>query len=164
MRQVLLISQVPDISGWVFMIAFDLCCTIGHSFEGWFEDSSSFEIQMKQGFISCPVCGDSKVRKILSPVSIKKKAVSGCGSGKPLSPEQSLEMLETIGKEIRAYVEKNFEDVGADFAKEALKMHYGVSDPRNIRGVSSESDDEMLKKEGITFFTIPVSKEPDSDL
>jgi hypothetical protein len=148
------------------MIAFDLCCSTGHSFEGWFEDSNSFEIQMHQGFISCPVCGDTDVRKILSPVAIRKKAASGAEYGgiEPLSIEQQIETLEKIGREIRTYIEKNFEDVGTDFAKEALKMHYGVSDPRGIRGVSSESDDDMLRKEGITFFKLPVIKEPDSDL
>ena len=38
-----------------------------------------------------------------------------------------------MGKSGREFVEKNFDDVGCDFAKEALKIHYGATEPRNIR-------------------------------
>jgi hypothetical protein len=31
------------------------------------------------------------------------------------------------------YIEENFEEVGTHFTKEALKIHYGVPDKRNIR-------------------------------
>ena len=54
------------------------------------------------------------------------------------------------------FLEKNFEDVGANFAKEALKMHYDVTEKRNIRGTSTEAEEEMLKKEDIKFFKLPI--------
>ena len=38
------------------MIAFDLQCANGHTFEGWFEDSNAYEAQKKRGLIACPVC------------------------------------------------------------------------------------------------------------
>jgi hypothetical protein len=56
------------------------------------------------------------------------------------------------------FLEKNFEDVGANFAREALKMHYDVSEKRNIRGTSSEVEEEMLKKEDIKFFKVPIPR------
>ena len=54
------------------------------------------------------------------------------------------------------FLDKNFEDVGHNFAKEALKMHYDVSEKRNIRGTSSPTEEETLKKEGIKFFKFPI--------
>jgi hypothetical protein len=71
--------------------------------------------------------------------------------------------LKKIGKEIIDYVEKNFDDVGCDFAKEALKIHYGVEEPRNIRGVSTKAEEKMLKEEGIDFVKIPMPAPPDTD-
>ena len=61
------------------------------------------------------------------------------------------------------FVEKNFEDVGADFTKEALKIHYGVTEPRNIRGVSTPEEEKTLKEEGIEFLKIPVAKPSGED-
>jgi hypothetical protein len=56
-----------------------------------------------------------------------------------------------------------FDDVGCDFAKEALKIHYGVEEPRNIRGVSTKEEEKMLKKEGVDFVKIPMPAPPDTD-
>ena len=41
-------------------------------------------------------------------------------------------------------------------SKEALKIHYGASEARNIRGSSTAQEEEMLKKEGVPFAKIPV--------
>ena len=65
-----------------------------------------------------------------------------------------------LGKQIVDYVQNNFDNVGADFAEEALKMHYGVTEPRSIRGVSTPKEEETLKAEGIRFFKFPVPSEP----
>ena len=64
---------------------------------------------------------------------------------------------------ISKYVEDNFEDVGTDFAKEALKMHYGVADQRNIRGQSSDQEEETLREEGVPFFKLPITASTPSD-
>jgi hypothetical protein len=60
------------------------------------------------------------------------------------------------------YVRENFEDVGHNFAREALKVHYGQAEERNIRGVSTEPEEDMLKKEGVPFVKIPMAQEVDS--
>jgi len=146
-----------------FMIAFDLCCSQGHTFEGWFEDSSAFDIQMQNGFVNCPVCDDLNVRKLLSPVAIRKNTSLGAASQISTSPEESLKIIEQMTRELKEFVDKNFEDVGTDFTKEALKIHYGVEEPRNIRGVSSESDEGVLRKEGISFFKLPSLARTDND-
>ncbi len=56
------------------------------------------------------------------------------------------------------FLEKNFENVGPDFTREALKMHYGVSKNRNIRGTSTKAEEDMLEQEGIKFFKIPIPR------
>jgi len=138
------------------MIAFDLQCANGHSFEGWFEDGLAFEEQEKKDLIACPVCDDTSVYRIPSTFAIKSsKSVKN-------SVGQQAE-LEAISKKIVHYLEKNFDDVGSDFTKEALKMHYGVSEPRNIKGSSTEQEEETLKKEGVHFFKIPLPERPETD-
>ena len=42
------------------MIAFDLECSNGHVFEGWFNNTASFEEQRDKKMISCPFCDDKK--------------------------------------------------------------------------------------------------------
>jgi hypothetical protein len=63
----------------------------------------------------------------------------------------------TIKKTLE-FLEKNFEDVGGNFAKEALKMHYDVTEKRNIRGTSTPAEEEMLQKEDIKFFKLPIPR------
>jgi hypothetical protein len=71
--------------------------------------------------------------------------------------------LKKMSNEISEYVNKNFDNVGCEFAKEALKMHYGVTESRNIRGVSTKEEEKILSKEGIQFFKIPVAMPADPD-
>ena len=139
------------------MIAFDLQCVNGHTFEGWFEDGQAFEDQNRKGLITCPVCNDTSVSKIPSSFAIKKSFQPA----QTASGDQG--ELDQINSKIVEFVKKNFDDVGPDFTKEALKMHYGVIEPRNIRGVSSSEEEKTLKKEGIQFFKLPIPVTPDSD-
>ena len=138
------------------MIAYDLQCVNGHAFEGWFEDSQAYQTQKKKKLIACPACDTTQVSRIPSTFAIKSSPIPQKGS-----PEE--ENLKTVGKEIVDFVEKNFDDVGCDFAKEALKIHYGVEEPRNIRGVSTKEEEKMLKEEGIDFLKIPMPAPPDTD-
>ncbi|MBW2106689.1 MAG: DUF1178 family protein [Deltaproteobacteria bacterium] len=61
------------------------------------------------------------------------------------------------------YIKNNFDDVGTDFAKEALKIHYGVAEKRNIRGSATVVEEEILKEEGIKFIKVPTIKTQDDD-
>ena len=140
------------------MIAYDLQCSNGHAFEGWFEDRKAYRDQKKKGLISCPACNDTSVDIVPSTFAIKSSHTS-----KPQSLPSEEAVLAKIGKEAIEYVEKNFDDVGCDFAKEALKIHYGATEPRNIRGVSTEEEEKTLKEEGIQFFKFPMPAPQDSD-
>ena len=138
------------------MIAYDLQCINGHSFEGWFEDGKTYEEQEKSGFISCPVCNSTSVARVPSTFAIK--------SSNSLKNFYDLdEDLTDINRKIVDFVEKNFDDVGSDFTKEALKMHYGVTKPRNIRGVSTKEEEKTLKEEGVQFIKVPMPVVPDTD-
>ena len=132
------------------MIVFDLKCSNGHIFEGWFKDRKTFDRQNKKALITCPVCNDTSITKKLSAFAIKS-------SQPPQNyKEQDYKELEKKGKKIVDFIEKNFDDVGSDFASEALKMHYGVSEARNIRGHSSSEEEKILSKEGVHFVKIPL--------
>jgi hypothetical protein len=139
------------------MIAYDLQCVNGHIFEGWFEDEPTFKNQENKGLIACPMCDVTVVTRIPSTFAIKSSVRPSPSSGH--TPAQ----MEQLGRKINEFVEKNFDNVGCDFAKEALKMHYGVTEQRNIRGTSSPEEEKTLKAEGIEFIKIPLPTNPESD-
>ncbi|MGE0083199.1 MAG: DUF1178 family protein [Desulfococcaceae bacterium] len=139
------------------MIIFDLQCSMGHQFEGWFDDVQSFEDQKEKSLISCPVCNDSNIFRIPSAFAIRSPRKEG-KDGQP-------DNIAEIARKVSDYLENNFDNVGADFAKEALRIHYGVTEPRNIRGVSTPEEEKVLKEEGIGFFKIPSpARQSDTDI
>jgi hypothetical protein len=141
------------------MIAYDLQCGNGHSFEGWFEDGAAFVSQTKKGLIACPVCNDTAIDRLPSKFAIK--ASQGF---KPKAAEpREAQLLAHLSREFSEFVEKNFDNVGCNFAKEALKIHYGASAPRNIRGVSTQEEEKLLKQEGIEFIKLPILAPPESE-
>jgi hypothetical protein len=133
------------------MIAYDLTCCQGHTFEGWFEDARSFQTQKRKGLVTCPVCSSADVSRIPSTFAIKNRPSLNRPAGQDAKTN-----LEVLGRQIQAYVEKNFDDVGSDFAREALKIHYGAEKPRNIRGVSTAQEEETLRSEGVEFVKVPL--------
>jgi hypothetical protein len=135
------------------MIVFDLECSQRHRFEGWFESLESFEEQKRKRFVSCPYCNDVNIKRVFSPVALKKSDPPDLKQS-----HQGLIDYQRLAKEIVDYVHKNFEDVGPNFAKEALKIHYEVADKRNIRGSATDEEEKLLKEEGIDFFKIPLPK------
>lgn len=143
--------QPPGAIGAV-MIVFDLRCVKDHRFEGWFASNEAFERQLAEGQISCPYCDDLRIEKAPSPVAIKKS---------PSSPSKGETALQAWLQVCR-YVESNFEDVGHNFAKEALKIHCGLAEERQIRGVTTEAEEKILTDEGVPFVKIPMPPQPDN--
>ncbi len=133
------------------MIAFDLECAQGHIFEGWFKNIESFEIQKGQGLITCPYCNDKDIRRVISPVTTKNSS----------RKEEEAVMKGAIdyrrlAREVMDYINQNFHDVGPGFTKEALKMHYGVTEKKNIKGSATQEEEKILREEGVEFFKVPV--------
>lgn len=141
------------------MIAYDLQCGNGHAFEGWFEDSAAFVSQKKKGLIACPVCNDTAIDRVPSKFAIKTS--QGLTPRDPAPSETQI--WAQVTKEFSEFVTKNFDNVGCNFAREALKIHYGAAEPRNIRGVSTQEEEKILKQEGIEFIKLPVLALPESD-
>jgi hypothetical protein len=141
------------------MIAFDLACSCGCRFEGWFQNHADFTRQHVEGLIICPECGASGlIRKLLSPVAFLGKG----GQEFPVSAMENHDPETKAVENMLGMIQnviKKFENVGADLAKEALKIHFGVTEPRNIRGVATEEEEVELKKEGIELLKISLPED-----
>jgi hypothetical protein len=134
------------------VIAYNLSCSRGHEFEGWFKDSTSFDAQENEGVLVCPLCGDLKIRKaIMSPSVVKANA------GVP--SKSDAETIRQYAAGLRNYLRQNAEYVGPKFADEARKIHYGEVDERHIYGESTTSEVKELVKEGIEVAPFPVDPE-----
>src|SRR5436305_662772 len=48
------------------MIVFDLLCTGGHRFEGWFNSAADYASQKERHLVTCPCCGSAKVERVPS--------------------------------------------------------------------------------------------------
>lgn len=142
------------------MIVFDLRCSNGHCFEGWFRDIESFNEQNSEGMIICPLCKDTNITRVLSPVAIKSNQELEAAEKKS---EDSNPDLGKLFMSVVEHVKNNFEDVGTNFAAEALKIYYGVTKKRNIRGTATAKDEQVLKDEGIKFIKIPFIKTEDDN-
>jgi hypothetical protein len=135
------------------MIIFDLKCEKDHKFEGWFKDRHAFENQKSQRIITCPLCGSSEVEMMPSSITIMGKDIRTSG-------RENIEEL-SIPKMLRKfneYLNKNFDDVGDKFFEVSLKIHHGEEKGRNIKGTTTESEEETLRDEGVQFFKVPVTK------
>ena len=146
------------------MIVFDLTCICGCCFEGWFQSHDDFHEQQTKGLLNCPSCGKESVKKILSPVAVHATKQHAEDPNETLVQHENSNdqnILQAM-KLLQTYVEKKFDDVGPKLAEEALKMHYGVENVRNIRGVATQEEEKMLEKEGIELLKIPILTKNDT--
>jgi hypothetical protein len=140
------------------MIRYDLICDKGHEFDGWFSDSASYDTQARRGFVECAHCGSSKIQKQLmapnvSPKSNRRSVPSQPMMAGPADPR--LQAMVAMMREMRTHVEKNAENVGENFAKEARKIHYGETDERGIYGNATRDEAIALIEEGIDVHPLP---------
>jgi hypothetical protein len=149
----------------LLMILYSLCCSKEHGFEAWFRNSDAFDKQAKKGVVSCPICGDTKVRKAIMAPRIAKgagrkseQAVPDAAPAQPPAAPASHVMapqMREMLQEMRKQVEANCDYVGNEFAEEARKIHYGETKERGIYGEASDSEAEALQEEGIEVGRIP---------
>ena len=142
------------------MIIFDLSCLCGYQFEAWFQGHDDYEKQKESGMLQCPDCAGTDVHKVLSPVAVR--CSSPIVSKSPTGEIDGAKALAFL-KGLKKYVETNFEDVGVKLADEALKIHYGTKEARNIRGVATSSEEKMLAEEGVELLKIPVLADDSDD-
>lgn len=143
------------------MIVYDLICSRGHRFEGWFQDLDDLEKQLAANLLTCPVCNDESISRLPSTFGLVKSGRSETENpGEVPSPATQLQDILKRWTEISTRLEKEFDDVGSNFSEEALKMHYGVTSRRNIRGLSTDTQEDMLRREGVEFFKVPMLRKP----
>jgi hypothetical protein len=136
------------------MIVYDLSCSGGHAFEGWFDSGAEFDRQKAAGLVSCPVCDGVDVERL--PAA--KVRVAKAHPPAPASPPTTRDAIAGISPELLAKlreVVRNTEDVGERFPEEARKIHYDEAPPRSIRGQASREEAEALTEEGIDFSQLP---------
>lgn len=140
------------------MIVFDVTCSNAHTFEGWFKDSETFEAQVANGEVVCPVCGDTKVAKgLMAPrLGGMRKAKDAPEPNAAMSPaNEKLDEYVTALHELKKYVEDNSDYVGDKFPDEARKIHYGETEARSIHGEATPDEARELDDEGVDFHRIP---------
>ena len=138
------------------MISFNLTCSEGHEFGGWFPNSDSFEKQVKKKQIACPTCGNTAVSKsVMAPAVAAKSAVK---QERKANAAKVRKMLS----ELRDHVEKNFDDVGDEFPEEARRIYYGESEARDIYGNASDEQAEEMVEEGLPVGRLPWIKRADN--
>jgi len=134
------------------MVIYELTCQAEHRFEGWFDSRSEFERQLHEQLIECPLCGSIElVERPVAPavhgakrtVQLAKAKAEESEKGRPssavASPTGNMTALRALTQVIHEVVEKHFDDVGSDFAEEAIAIHFGDSDARNITGTMTRS-------------------------
>jgi hypothetical protein len=146
------------------MKVLDLQCAQQHSFEGWFASEDDYAGQLARGLVSCPLCGDAQIQKMLSAPRLNLRAarqsapaaqsaqVDGGVALGHVAPGTALQArFLSAMREVMA----QSEDVGERFADEARAMHHGDTDPRNIRGRTSPEVAMELMEEGISVLPLP---------
>jgi hypothetical protein len=145
------------------MIVFDLACSHGHAFEGWFDSADAYADQRARDLVRCPVCDDADVTKRPSArvnrgksraaTEVTAAAAAPAPASAPVQPAVAGLPPELLAK-LREIVQ-NTENVGERFAEEARKIHYEEVPPRPIRGRASADEAEALREEGIDFSALP---------
>ena len=142
------------------MIAFDLNCSNGHRFEGWFASSEDYSKQQSAGLLACPICDDMTVQKALSVPHVPKKG-NQRSVAVPAAPTAAVEpskadalppaVVEFVQKLAVAQTEmlKQSQWVGGQFAETARAIHYGEEADRIIHGETSADEAKALMEEGV---------------
>lgn len=159
------------------MIAFDLTCSAGHQFEGWFASSLDFGTQQASGLLVCPMCDDADVRKALSVPNVGRKGNQMAAAGRATStPDDSTPSPAVDSSVIAPAVAKLIEKlavaqgemlktsqwVGGNFAETARAIHYGEEADRFIHGETSTQEAKALVEEGINVAPLPFPVVPPS--
>jgi hypothetical protein len=147
------------------MIVFDLLCSGGHRFEGWFASAADFASQKERGLLCCPACSSASIERVPSAARINLGAAEP--KAPPAVPQQTQPTPEMQGKDPFAIAQMLYsrmldemltrsEDVGKEFPAEARKIFYQEAAARPIRGEATQEQHDELVEEGIPVLRLPV--------
>ena len=151
---------------------FDLQCTNGHIFEGWFTSHDNYQEQIDSGLLRCPVCDSADLSKKLSAPRLNlshlhneaaptARASSGESTGSAgttaVAAPGMADLANLQAEMLRKFkdIVRKSDDVGIRFADEARRMHNGEIEERSIRGNATADEYAELAEEGITVMPIP---------
>ena len=159
------------------MIKFTLNCDVQHTFDCWFPGSDSLSRQLEMKLVDCPICGSVNITRPLSAPNlstpktrnriseIEPVATSAVdASSTPQTAGSAISqvatwpsgnMMRSMLREMQKMVERDFTDVGENFANEARKIHMGESVPENIYGKCTPDEQAELEEDGIEFGVMP---------
>ena len=142
------------------MKVLNLQCDQQHVFEGWFASEDDFVNQSVLGLVAYPLCNSATITKMLSSPRLNLLA-----SRADKSNAQEIDPMRATQQNLQAAwmtetrrIIASTEDVGAQFAEEARKIHYGETPERGIRGKASRAETESLIEEGIAVMPLPFSE------
>lgn len=138
------------------MIVFELICADRHRFEGWFASAEDFEGQKARGLLSCPVCSDSSIEKLLTAKIGRHEAEAPQRAQAPAAVAQPHNLQEMID-----VILLNTENVGRDFPSEARRIHRKEARERSIRGIATREETRDLLEEGIAVMPLPIPPRED---
>ena len=132
------------------MIVFNLNCSdCSFSFEGWFENTTDYNKQIKKGLVCCPTCNSTQIKKGLMAPNVAKK------SNTKISKRNK--SIASNVKKLKRIIEKEFDYVGDKFTEEAKKIKYGETEERAIYGEASIDQTKELLDEDIDVLPLPFS-------
>jgi hypothetical protein len=155
------------------MILFDLACSGGHKFEGWFNSSAGYADQRERGLIACPICGETAVEKALmaprltakgnqrseaplpAPASAAADTQVAMTSGPAPDAAAMRAMLAAVAAHQAEMLPKS-RWVGRDFAPAARAMHEGRADAELIHGSVSPQEAADLHADGVAALPLLV--------
>lgn len=134
------------------MIKYNLICDNEHEFESWFSDSLEFEKLKNKKLLECIYCSSKRIEKsIMSPM------ISNSNNLELPNNKFEREFLKEKKrlKQIRKYIEKNYEYVGKNFSKKVREIYYDKKSKKTIYGTTTPKEREELAEEGIDLLSIP---------
>ncbi len=154
------------------MKVFNLQCSAGHRFEGWFKSSESCEEQRARRLLTCPVCEDPEILRLPSAPHIQSSSSSPAVQPSEQVNEQPPAAAGRL-QDRRALVQQRLlalakalvesaDDVGRDFPEEARRIHYQEAPERMIMGQATVEETQALQDEGIEVVSLPLLAKTDS--
>lgn len=145
---------------------YDLQCSLGHKFEGWFPNSEAYDKQKEMHLLECSVCGIKMVDRLPTATHLIASRGEASVSGPQAAPVTVAEKTKVsstvvnvdpvvVLKAVHHYIRSNFKDVGTEFSEKAAQMSRGETPFENIHGQASPSQCEKLEEEGVSFFVFP---------
>jgi hypothetical protein len=155
------------------MIVFDLSCSSGHRFEGWFASTGDFTAQRDRGLLTCPECGSEEIIKAPMAPAVPAKGNRRSSQRVPQDmpkPVSNAEMAPEVVKAMRALAKAQAKAlqgstwVGDKFAEKSRAMHYGETDAATIHGQATLKEAKDLADEGIAVAPLPFPIASPEDL